>query len=297
MTHFVVVGAFVVDVLVETETLPAWGVEAPAERITTAPGGKALNQAVVLARGGARVSALGAVGGDIGGALVLDTLRAEGIEVDSIEVDESAPTATCLVFSRRSDGANAIMFRGSGSTTIGAAAIEAAGTIERADAVLVTFEVPPATVRRTIELARRQGAFTVVSAAGRAATGYADLPWAAVDLVVANEAEARDLLAATGEPTELAVDELPAALADRLGSRTVAVTLGARGSALWADGSLVRHPAPSVSVVDTSAAGDAFTATLAFRMARGDDATTAISAATSAAGVTVSRSGGYAALP
>ena len=60
--RFVVVGAYVADCFVNTARLPAWGQEYEARSIRTSPGGKALNQAVALARLGAQVTAVGAVG-------------------------------------------------------------------------------------------------------------------------------------------------------------------------------------------------------------------------------------------
>jgi ribokinase len=62
--RFVVAGSFLADCHIVTERIPDWGEDLRAEAIRTALGGKALNQAVVLAWHGARVSALGAVGDD-----------------------------------------------------------------------------------------------------------------------------------------------------------------------------------------------------------------------------------------
>ena len=62
--RFVVVGAYVADCFVNVPRLPAWGQEYEARSIRTSPGGKALNQAVALARLGAQVTAVGAVGDD-----------------------------------------------------------------------------------------------------------------------------------------------------------------------------------------------------------------------------------------
>jgi bifunctional ADP-heptose synthase (sugar kinase/adenylyltransferase) len=60
--RFAVVGTYVADCFVNTARLPAWGHEYEARSIRTTPGGKALNQAVALARLGAQVAAVGVVG-------------------------------------------------------------------------------------------------------------------------------------------------------------------------------------------------------------------------------------------
>ena len=51
-------------------------------------------------------------------------------------------------------------------------------------------------------------------------------------------------------------------LADRFQLRLAALTRGARGSLLFADGRVDECPAPAAEVIDTVGAGDAFTATL-----------------------------------
>jgi fructokinase len=60
-----------------------------------------------------------------------------------------------------------------------------------------------------------------------------------------------------------------AALADRFGLRLVALTRGAEGSMLFADGELVGKPAIPTPVLDTVGAGDAFTAALVAGALRG----------------------------
>ena len=48
-------GAYVVDCFVRTPVLPAWDAEYEVRSVRTSPGGKALNQAVALARLGVQV--------------------------------------------------------------------------------------------------------------------------------------------------------------------------------------------------------------------------------------------------
>jgi ribokinase len=90
--RFAVVGAYVADCLVRTPRIPGWGEEILARSIRTAPGGKALNQAVALARLGARVSAVGVVGDDGVGRDVLAALGREGIDADGVERRAGVPT-------------------------------------------------------------------------------------------------------------------------------------------------------------------------------------------------------------
>lgn len=77
--RFVVIGAYVADCFVAAPRLPAWGEDYEARSIRTSPGGKALNQAVALARLGAQVSAVGAVGRDGLGRDIVSALAREGV--------------------------------------------------------------------------------------------------------------------------------------------------------------------------------------------------------------------------
>ena len=130
-------------------------------------------------------------------------------------------------------------------------------------AAIVTTEVsqvPLATARRVLELARAAGATTVV-----------DLDVPLGDAVPALGSEA-DLFAVLGladmlKPSLAALDGLVSPgsararareLAERTGSKLVALTLGAAGSLLFREGEVAAAPAASVKVLDTTGAGDAF---------------------------------------
>src|SRR6516162_2203791 len=104
----VVVGAYLLDCLVGTPRLPEWGDDLRATSLRTAPGGKALNMAVTLARAGVRVTALGAVGADPVGAALLATLTGEGVDATLVASHPTASTPVCVVLSA-DDGRNAFL--------------------------------------------------------------------------------------------------------------------------------------------------------------------------------------------
>ncbi|HTO07199.1 MAG TPA: PfkB family carbohydrate kinase [Myxococcota bacterium] len=130
-------------------------------------------------------------------------------------------------------------------------------------AAIVTTEVsqvPLATARRVLEIARAAGARTVV-----------DLDVPLGDAVPALGSEA-DLHAVLGladvlKPSLAALDGIVAEgsararareLAEKTGAKLVALTLGPAGSLLFRAGEVAIAPAASVNVVDTTGAGDAF---------------------------------------
>jgi ribokinase len=148
--------------------------------------------------------------------------------------------------------------------------------------VLVTFELPAATIRETIGAARRCGARLLVQPAPMLAdlADAVSLPWDQVDILVPNEIEARTLLK---RGHDLFADELAGALAAELGVDTVVVTLGASGCVAHAGGVTRKYPAQKTEVVDTTGASDAFTASLVAQLTAGAAEADAIRAAQSAA--------------
>jgi fructokinase len=78
------------------------------------------------------------------------------------------------------------------------------------------------------------------------------------DVVKLNEPELERVCELSGLPG--ATEAFCHAAADYFGWRAIAITLGARGCALWSDGSYTEAAASPVAVVDTVGTGDAFAA-------------------------------------
>lgn len=293
------VGAYVADCFIRTPRLPAWGQTYEARSIRMTPGGKALNQAVALARLGAQVTAVGVVGEDGTGLGILDTLGCEGVDADSIEVRDGVATTVCLCFVS-DDGESSIMWHIEDNVAVTPETIRSAADVfEGADAVLLTFEAPVPALRETINLAHGCGAKVVVQPApvhsDRA--GVASLPWDQVDVLVPNETEARALLADGLEGSDLPTDDLAEALAAKLDVPTVLVTLGPQGCVARAAGQTQRYPAPEAAKVDTTGASDAFTAVLVAHLTAEELLAQAIDAAQRAAASAIGRDGGRESMP
>jgi ribokinase len=119
--------------------------------------------------------------------------------------------------------------------------------------VLAQLEVPTATVAEAFRLGREAGAVTVLNAAP-ALVEIPDAVWANTDFLIVNETEARQLTGKTTEDDQA----LCALLASRVRLGAV-ITLGALGAiGKVAGGELIKVPAPSIELVDSTGAGDAF---------------------------------------
>jgi ribokinase len=296
--RFAVVGAYVVDCFVRTPALPVWDAEYEVRSVRTSPGGKALNQAVALARLGAQVTAVGVVGGDGFGRDILDLLYRERIDVTWMEQREGVPTAVCVCLVGDRGETSILWHIDDEAAIVPATILAASGAVEAADAVLLTFEMPAESIGAAIVAAGQWGRRVVVQPAPVLSDPVAAraLPWAKVDLVVPNRAEARALLTG-GEADEVADDQLARVLAGQLGVREVVVTLGAGGCVTHGPDGDRRYPAPEVAPVDATGGSDAFTATLVACLSAGADRAGAVEAAQRAAALAISHPGGHESMP
>jgi len=114
-----------------------------------------------------------------------------------------------------------------------------------------------------------------------------------VDVLVPNQTELATLAGYDG-PVDR---DLAAALASDLPCRAVIVTLGADGALVIADGQQTHVPAPMVTPVDTTAAGDSFCGGLADGLVRGLDLVEATRWAVRVGAATTQRAGAQPSLP
>jgi ribokinase len=205
-------------------------------------------------------------------------------------------TTVCLCFVG-DNGESAIVWHIDDEVAVLPENVRAAeSAIERADAVVMTFEVPVPAMRETISSAGRCGARVIVQPApmmAEAAVG-GSLPWDHVDVLVPNEIEARALLDGSAD---LGADLLAGELSRKLSVPDVVVTLGESGCVAHADGMSRLYPAPRAVAVDTTGASDAFTAVCAANLVAGVPLADAIHAAQTAAAVAIGRPGGHESMP
>ena len=196
---------------------------------------------------------VGAVGDDAAGRDALNLWRSEGIDIRHTVVRPGSPTGKAFIVITASGENNIVVSSGANETLLPQDVAAARSCIAGASLVLAQLEVPAASVAEAFLLGRRAGAVTVLNAAP-AAGAVPDAVWTKTDFLIVNETEARQL---TGNITE---DNQKLCLLLRSQVRLGAViTLGAMGAiGIAADGEIVTVASPSIAVVDTTGAGDAF---------------------------------------
>lgn len=288
-----VVGSYGAGLTMRVPRSPEAGETVSGGEFAEGPGGKGSNQAVGAARLGARVSLLTAVGDDVFGRAARELWAAEGVDATHVvTVDAATMVGFILV---EPSGENRIAIAPGALERLTPAHLEPfRPVIAEADVLVVSMEIPADIVLGALRLARETGTRTLLNPAP--ARPLADEVWPLVDVITPNQTEAPVLLG-LGENAAPSDRELVSRLRERTGG-TAVLTRGGQG-ALLDDGSGVREvPARPVSrVVDTTGAGDAFTAALAVALAGGADTATAVSRAAAAGAHAVTVPGVIPALP
>ncbi|MFD6296226.1 ribokinase [Streptomyces sp. NPDC060235] len=286
MTHIAVLGSTNMDLVAYVAKAPQRGETVTGREFRTIPGGKGANQAVAAAHAGADVSLIGAVGADAFGTQLRSTLEHFGVNTDRLRTIEGPSGTAHIVVD--DEGANAIVVIPGANGTITVLAPGDEGLIAGADALLLQLEIPLEAVVAGAEAARQYGVRTILTPAP--AQFLPPRLLSSIDLLVPNQHEAAALTGFT-DPAGAA-----AALLEQV--QEVVVTLGAAGCLYAARGAEpLTVPAPQVTAVDSTGAGDTFVGTLAVALAEGREMPEALSWASSAAALSVQRHGATSSMP
>lgn len=284
-----VVGSCNLDFVVGVESIPQVGETVLGGDLVQIPGGKGANQAVAAARLGRRVAMVGRIGDDGSGDLLRGALDADGVDTGALLTTAGVPSGVALI-AVQDDGDNAIVVSpgANGRVTPADAAVAA---VEEATVVLCQAEIPLDAVVEAMRVAR---GITVWNPAP-APTDHVPLELLdSVDIVIPNETELATLAGHDGPVDDL---ELVAELAGRLPSAAVVVTLGSRGALVVSGDDAVHVPAPVVTPVDTTAAGDSFCAAIADQLVEGSDLVAAARFAVRVGAATTLVAGAQSSLP
>lgn len=289
MTDVVVVGSANADLVVEVPRRPAGGETLLGSDLVVHPGGKGANQAAASARAGAATRLVACFGDDGNGAFLRERLEAADVDLGGVwMVDRPTGTAIILV---TPDGENSIVVSPGANGALDVAAVEAdeSGWAD-ARVLVLSMEIPAATVDHAAAAAEARGIRVVLNAAPARPLPPETL--AVCDPLIVNEHEARTLLGREVDGFEGLARGLLAA-----GARSVVITLGADG-ALFADaGGIRREPGRLVRVVDTTGAGDAFVGATACELARGAGLGDAVQFAVAMSALTVGARGAQSSYP
>lgn len=265
--HIVVVGSINMDLVARMARLPRPGETVHGDDFQTIPGGKGANQAVASARLGARVTMIGRVGNDSFGETLRRSLTEYGVSTEHVLVTEGCSSGVALIGVEAS-GANSItVVAGANGRLTPHDVASRAEVIASADGLIVQLETPFETVAAAKRIAREAGVRTILDPAP-APSGPLPAELMAVEILSPNQTEA-EALAGVAVVDVVSARTAAQRLRD-LGTKAVVLKLGELGAFVLDEAGREEHvPARATNVVDSTAAGDAFTAGLAVALAEG----------------------------
>ncbi|MDH5454653.1 MAG: ribokinase [Gammaproteobacteria bacterium] len=271
MVTVTVLGSVNLDIVASAAKLPAPGETITGAELHRFPGGKGANQALAARRLGADVRLIARVGEDSAADEALALLRAGGVDLDDCIAVPGATTGTALIAVAPS-GENQIVVAPGANRALRPGDF----TLPDTDALICQLEVPVDTVAHAAQEFR---GFFCVNLAPAMRIDVEVLQRA--DLVVVNETEA-----AWYGGTLAACHGL------------VATTRGSGRATLEKDAVLVAEAMPPVvATVDTTGAGDTFTAALTVALVEGQQPAEALRFACAAASAATTRMGAQPSLP
>lgn len=280
-----VVGSINMDMTVKAERIPVKGETLKGEDLQYIPGGKGANQAVAMAKLGAKVEMFGCVGADNAGRELVQNLKQMGVGTKYIGTEEGIPTGLAMITVGEND--NTIIVVAGANDCVTKAYIDSVmSQLLQSDVVVLQHEVPQETIEYVIEICY-ENHITVVLNPGPARPAKQEI-LEKVTYLTPNEHEAI-ILFGTNLSTEELLKKYPEKLIITQGSRGVVTGL--------CTGEILKVPARKAVVVDTTGAGDTLNGAFTVKIAEGATIGEALLFANTAASLSTEKFGAQGGMP
>lgn len=286
-----VVGSINMDMILTANRIPDVGENILGNSYSYANGGKGANQATALARLGAEVKMIGKVGNDANGKKLIENLEANNIDASGVSEEGSVTGLAAILIDK--DGRNRIIvYEGANSEIDADEAIKSIN--DDTQLLLIQFETSEDVVTAVVNHAISRNITTVIDCGP--AKNFCLEKMQGATIISPNESETKALtgILPDNEKTILEASEL---LKTRSNAKFVVLKLGERGCSVFDGEKLTILPPYKTEVVDTTAAGDCFTAAMALEYVRTGDIYKACDIGNKAGAVAVSRMGAADSMP
>jgi ribokinase len=296
-----VVGSLNMDQVVHVPRVPVVGETLlGGGSLKLVAGGKGANQAVAIARLGARVAMAGRVGNDPFGERLLHSLQADNVDSGLVVVDGEEASGTAFIF-LTPEGNNAIVVASGANMRVGEDPAQMAHILQaiaQARALVLQMEIPAETVISLSAAAHHAGVPVILNVAPGQPLPNETLEQ--VEVLIVNENEAGVL---SGQRVDTLEDaRIVGTVLHEHGTANVVITLGSQGAMLVTSDKqgktkIVHQSAPQVQVVDTTAAGDCFVGALSVALTEQQGVEDALRFAVYASALKVTKFGAQSGLP
>jgi ribokinase len=293
LPHILVAGSINIDIVCLMERAPEAGETTVGREYAFIPGGKGANQAVACARLQAVTHMAGRLGNDAFGVQLRAALRADNVNTSHVLVDETANTGMASIWVEQ-NGSNRIAVFPGANWLLTPAAIEDAFDSTGFDACITQFEIPAETVVTCSNEAYKRSVPFFLDAGLACDFPLEDLE--PITVFSPNETETAALCGIRPDDEHSAC-EAAKRLFKRCRCEAVVIKMGGKGAFLYTADDAAMIPGFSVAAVDTTAAGDAFTAALCVRWLETADWHQAVRFANAVGALTVTKRGAQPSLP
>lgn len=259
------------------------------------PGGKGANAAIALNKLGADCYFSAKVGADLHGQKLYQYYKEIGINTSYLKVDRENPTGLAVVM-KESDGNNRIVVYPGANGNLTPENITEAFECEP-DALYIGFEIPFSVALTAARIAASKGIPIFVDAAP-ANKDHALESLPPVEVFSPNETETETYTGILPQGTDSAL-RAALALYKRVKAKYIVLKQGDRGAFVYDGKHFFVIPAIRIGkAIDTTAAGDAFTAALTVEyLNNGGNIRNAVKFGIAAGAITVTRKGASASIP
>ena len=284
------------DMIMPVTKIPAAGETLLLEGgVSYAPGGKGANSAVAFARLGADTVFATRLGHDSHGETLYNYYKECGIDVNHIVIDKEHSTGFAAIMVEQMSGQNRILCYPGANAAISEEDIDSAFR-SCPDALYMQLEIGEEAIFYAAEYAHRHEIPIFIDAG----PARADFPLEKLPRMTVFSPNETETEIYTGIAPQGADACLKAAheLYKRVKADYIVIKLGDRGAFIFNGARCKFIPPYHVRAVDTTAAGDTFTAALTLRyLESGGDISAAALYANAAAAITVSRMGASYSIP
>ena len=289
------------DFVMNVATVPPAGatvIETASYRYV--PGGKGANSAIAFRRLGGDAVFCTRLGTDANGDALESLYRSEGIDTSFITRDTDAPTGLAAILVEGNGANRIIVYPGSNMTITKESIADAMAGEDKPDALFMQLEIAPDAIVYAANTAAENG-IPVFMDAGPANKEFPFDRLPCLEVFSPNETET-EVFTGVKPLCDASCLEAAKKLEKMVKAKHYVLKLGGRGAYVYTPSlsteTGVHIPTYDlVKVVDTTAAGDAFTAGLTLEYLRSDDILRAIRYGNVVGTITISRAGASTSIP
>ena len=292
MKNICVIGSLNMDLVVNVDKMPKPGQTIIGSNFKEVPGGKGANQAVAMARLNGNVSMIGKVGEDGFGQTLINSLKNDKVDTTYIKTTKGATGVALITVDKNAQ--NSIVVSPGANFEVKEEDIDNnIEAIKNSDIVVLQLETPLNTIKYALKKSKELNKYTILNPAP--ALKLDDEIIKNVDLLTPNETEL-EIISGVNIETEEDIQKAAQIMIEK-GVKELIVTLGSKGSLYINKEKSIFKKAYKVEAVDTTAAGDSYTAALAVALSKDKNIEEAMDFASKVGALSVLKEGAQSSLP